>query len=253
MTRAPAPPGSWTALDAALAFLLALATFLLVAVLTGGGLGGLIAAQVAGLLVVPLAVTRARGVPLAALGLVRPPARALVGATLIGAGIWCVSLWVTAGWAQLVGQDPSATADLEAIIRATPLAAIILLSLVPAVCEELATRGLLLLGLRRRLGSRLAIAIATATFVALHGSILQIAPMALLGVLLGVTAVRTGSVLPGMLIHGLNNLIALLMITGNAAPLVHAFESAPLPVLVISVALVLVGTSLAWRPARTPS
>ena len=82
-------------------------------------------------------------------------------------------------------------------------------ALVPAVCEELVCRGLLLATLRRRLPVLLAISLSALIFAAMHLSLLRAAPTLVLGLVLAAVRVRTGSLWPPMVIHLLNNAFAL--------------------------------------------
>jgi sodium transport system permease protein len=79
------------------------------------------------------------------------------------------------------------------------------LIVLPAVCEELAFRGFILGGLRRRFGPWMAIAISSFLFALYHFNVFQFVPTFLLGVVLGLLALRSGSVLPSMLFHLLHN------------------------------------------------
>lgn len=242
----------WTAVDVALTFALAIGTFLLVPFFVGGGLPGVVAAEVLGLALVPVVATWSRGLPLATLGLAWPRPRALLGALLVGAGVWYVSARLTAPWARLVGDEGEAAENLGRLLETTPIVALALLTAVPAVCEEIVARGLLCLGLRRRIGAPLAIAIATVAFAALHVSVVRAVPTAVLGTLLGVLTVRAGSVVPAMLAHAINNGVALLLATGRLDPLGEAIGAAPDLALVAAATLVILGIWTAW-PARDPS
>lgn len=89
---------------------------------------------------------------------------------------------------------------------------LLLLAVVPAIVEELAFRGFILTGLRRR-GDRFgAIALSAVFFGFSHGILQQSIVATLTGLLLGYLAVRSGSLLPGILFHLTNNgLVALSM------------------------------------------
>ncbi len=86
---------------------------------------------------------------------------------------------------------------------------LLLLAVLPGLCEELAFRGLLLYGLHRRLRP-LALAFTVGVIFALfHFIIFRLPITAILGILLAATILLTGSILPGMLWHVLNNMLAL--------------------------------------------
>ncbi|MCB9562302.1 MAG: CPBP family intramembrane metalloprotease [Kofleriaceae bacterium] len=235
------------AVDVALAFVFAVATFLSIAMATGGSLPAVAAAQLIGLGAMPILTTRVRRRPLADLGLIVPPTRAIAGAALIGVAIWYVDLRLVAPLSRWLGDHGESTRELSTLVTTTPIATIVVLSVVPGLCEELACRGLLGLGLAARLGAPLAIAISAAAFAALHVSLVRAAPTFLLGVILGIVTIRSRSVVPAMLAHALNNLIALSLAAGYLRPLWTAIEAGPDVALGVAIGLVTVGIGIAWR------
>ena len=78
-------------------------------------------------------------------------------------------------------------------------------AIVPAVCEELLCRGPILAGLRRALGPTTAVIVSALLFAALHQSPFRFVPQAVLGILLAILTLRTGSVMPAMIVHALHN------------------------------------------------
>ncbi len=74
----------------------------------------------------------------------------------------------------------------------------------PAVGEELLFRGVIANGLREY-GKGAAVFLSAAAFTLMHTNPLQTVYQFLLGVLLGVIYVETKSILPCMLLHGINN------------------------------------------------
>jgi membrane protease YdiL (CAAX protease family) len=74
--------------------------------------------------------------------------------------------------------------------------------------EELFFRGMLFATLRGRLGARWTPVTTGVIFGALHGEPRAFISLALLGIVLGVMYERTGSVIPGMLLHAFNNGLA---------------------------------------------
>ncbi len=85
-----------------------------------------------------------------------------------------------------------------------------LLAIVVPIGEEVFFRGLVYGGLRLRWGA-VAGALASAVFfAAVHLQILHALPIFALGLLLAVLYGRTGTLLPGMVAHGINNVIAVL-------------------------------------------
>lgn len=93
-----------------------------------------------------------------------------------------------------------------------PLAVTLLLvSILPGVCEELLFRGFLLHGLRKKLSTASAIILVGILFGAFHLDPYRFFPVTLLGILFGYMVVRTGSILTGMVAHSTNNAIAMLI------------------------------------------
>ena len=87
----------------------------------------------------------------------------------------------------------------------------VVFALVPAVCEELAFRGFILSGLEHQHRTRSAILLSALMFGFLHvllSLFQQLFNATLLGIVLGLLAVRSRSILPGILFHFLNNALA---------------------------------------------
>src|SRR5262249_11226332 len=82
------------------------------------------------------------------------------------------------------------------------------LARLPAVCKEVAFRGFILSGLRRRFRPWTAILLSSLLFALYHNHVFVLLPLFGLGVVLGVLAVRSGSIWPGVLLHaGCNALV----------------------------------------------
>ena len=85
---------------------------------------------------------------------------------------------------------------------------ILLLAVLPGICEEIAFRGTLLYGLRRKLrpiGLALVVGLIFGLF---HVALFRIIPTGFMGVVLTAIALLTGSIFPGMLVHAGNNAFA---------------------------------------------
>ena len=104
---------------------------------------------------------------------------------------------------------------IERLMAAAPWwQVLLLLTVAPAVCEELAFRGFILSGFRH-LGHRWRAIACSAIFFGLAHSVLQQSLLACLaGVVLGLLAVQTGSLLPGILFHLVHNALPLLVNRG---------------------------------------
>ena len=87
--------------------------------------------------------------------------------------------------------------------------ALFVVAIVPAICEELVFRGIVLNGLRSR-GKWVAVLLSALLFGLMHNNIEQLPYTFALGVVLGTLAYETGSILPGILTHAMNNAIVLI-------------------------------------------
>jgi membrane protease YdiL (CAAX protease family) len=204
---APAPPGAW---------FIGLGAILVAAIVLVAAVDGLVGAADAsdhvaaaiGLAAVELsfgvgAIVLARALhpaPRRVLGLVRSPWR--TAGAIVGGGI--VLVFVTGIlWSLLVDEPaPSPTEDLG-----LTLTAVMAIGVAP-LCEEVFFRGYLLSAVARtRLAERGAVVVQAGAFVLVH-PVEAAGPIAILGLFLGWARVRTGSLWPGILLHLLNNTVA---------------------------------------------
>ncbi|MBW3540928.1 MAG: ABC transporter permease subunit [Planctomycetes bacterium] len=233
--RRPAVPAPAAQPSAAL-FCLAV-TFAL-AVLTAGALARLSDLPVAQRLILSSVATAMLffGLPLAAalLGGVRlgsgfrlhaaRPA-AFAGAALLGLSLWpfAYELVLAAGaLADMLGAKLLDRRLVDLASRATnelrtvfPLWLLWTLSVVPAVAEELFFRGYLFAALRRKMSGWRTVIVTALLFGLFHVVVRdklafeRFLPSTLLGLVLGGLALRSGSVVPGMLLHASHNGILL--------------------------------------------
>jgi sodium transport system permease protein len=151
---------------------------------------------------------RGRGQPLArVLRLRTPSASALAGAILIGASGWLV-IGLAAEWIL-----PAPKEVVESLRRAVAppaggrglLATLFLMALTPAICEEALFRGPILRGLRSRFSPLWAAVLTGLLFGIFHLDPWRILPTALLGMALSGIALASGSIVPAMAAHFVNN------------------------------------------------
>lgn len=121
------------------------------------------------------------------------------------------------------------------------------LAVAPAICEELLCRGTLLAGLRRGLGPVGAVLISSFLFAVLHLSPYRFLPQFSAGVILALLTLRSGSLVPAMLLHALHNtgMVLLAMWLGEAADSLFTTSQA---ILAGGAALVGAGVIAWWRP-----
>lgn len=176
------------------------------------------------------------------LGATPAPARFWIAATLIGSSTWCVGLALVS-WLEPPG-DPG---HLELVVKRLPLATALLgLAILPALAEELVFRGVLARALARR-STALAIVGSALVFSLYHLLPIQVVATMPLGIALAILAVRSDSILPGMLAHALNNALVIAL-ARNAAPwLSSAIEEHPGVAMAIAMASTATGIGLAIR------
>jgi sodium transport system permease protein len=208
------------------------------------------------------------------LGLRLPPPRALLSAAVL---VLLLALPLADLSRHLLGQFP----DIKKLMtETTPMAELmqavqrgqggargpawllpLVLVLLAPVCEELAFRGFILTGLRQRFHPWTAILLSSLLFAVSHLNVFQFLPTLILGVVLGLVATRSRSVLPGILLHLLYNglFVAPVVFPGFADALARTLASPPYlrPVLV-AVCTLLVTVYLAvngyrlWLMGRSP-
>ncbi len=127
--------------------------------------------------------------------------------------------------------------------QALPLWQVLLfLCVLPGVFEEIAFRGVLLHGLRRRFNPVVLCLVVGAIFGLFHVQLFRLVPTAYLGVVLAGVVMITGSIFPAMLWHALNNAM------GLVPAYLGAWEEMP-PVWTVAPGVVGLGLSfwILWR------
>ena len=107
------------------------------------------------------------------------------------------------------GYDPttSGSAGLSSYPWWLFIISIIFTAILPGFCEEFTHRGLLLSG-SRKLGMVKALAFSSLFFGLMHMNIEQFFYASLIGLLLGFMTMSTGSIIPSMIVHFMNNAIS---------------------------------------------
>jgi sodium transport system permease protein len=102
-----------------------------------------------------------------------------------------------------------AFAPFERLVNAAPLTAVILvLAVIPAICEEIAFRGFIFNGLRQKGAGARAVLVTAVLFGMSHGMLQQSLAATLMGLLLGWITLRSGSLLPALVVHAINNTLS---------------------------------------------
>jgi len=146
------------------------------------------------------------------LSLRRPPVRALLAAPLLGAALVVpMTRGVVALQSRVLPSPEGLFAPLtDPLEGMATIPLFLLLAVSPGITEELVFRGVFL-GLLRRVGStRRAVLLSSAFFALIHLSVFRFAPTFLVGAVLALLVLRTGSLFPAMLAHATYNGFAVL-------------------------------------------
>jgi sodium transport system permease protein len=139
----------------------------------------------------------------------------LPAAALLAAALHPALLWLNEGIRFLYPLSPSAAGklhEIEVMFASAPLwQALLVICVAPAICEELAFRGFILSGLRRTGHKWGAIVISSLFFGLAHGILQQSLGATVIGIIIGYIAVKSGSLLPGVVYHAVHNGLSILV------------------------------------------
>lgn len=146
------------------------------------------------------------------LGLGRPRLVAIAGSLIAGSGILLISLvglvplslWI-------FGRPPRAPASPEGPV----IWQLVALAAVPAICEELVVRGVLLRSLLRY-SAALAVLASALVFASFHFSIVRMLPTFGVGVVCGLALIRAGDTWAAITCHFANNALLVLLFAVGA-------------------------------------
>ena len=139
-------------------------------------------------------------------GFARTKVSAFIGGVFMITGFFPINIVLASGLMKLF---PASTDNVETAFAGfmgdNICAALLVIALAPAVCEEMLFRGMILHSLKARYRAVSAIAITSVLFGFYHMSLVKFVPTGLLGLVLCYVVWRTGSIYPAMLMHFLNN------------------------------------------------
>jgi sodium transport system permease protein len=183
-----------------------------------------------------------------------PKGRGVLGTVLLAAGGWAVGLAVGYLLVRFQGARDYSEQLGELLGKNGPLSmatAVLLVGLLPAVCEEACFRGVVLVGFSRGGSRALAVVGSAVAFGLFHVNPYHVAAATTLGLVLGYAAYESRSLLPGILMHLVNNGLQMVMVR---RPDVEAFFESKgvlvLGLLMTAVALWLLRGS--GRPEAAP-
>jgi CAAX protease family protein len=163
-----------------------------------------------GFLLVPLAIAAQRGAPTVREALRRlglrgfPPSAGKWMLAAVGAYLIFSTLYIA-----LIGQPKQK--DIAEGFGAVPVQVLLIVIAAP-ISEEVCFRGMLFGGLRERLPRLAAALVSALVFGGLHATtgVSAVPPLIGFGFILALLYEKTGSIVPGILLHMLNNSVALL-------------------------------------------
>jgi len=120
------------------------------------------------------------------------------------------------------------------------------------ICEEVMMRGVLLPAMERRVGRTAAIWGSALVFALMHGSVQSLVSTMIAGVLLALLTVRSGSILPAIVLHTIHNGLGVYIAWLQTQAAASAAEQAALqtaqawPQLVMAGAMILCSVIVLW-------
>jgi sodium transport system permease protein len=190
----------------------------------------------------------------AVLSLYRPRAIAMVGATLAGVTGWYLVMALVETFQQpYLPIPPEMIKAAEKMLFSgdRPFALdLFLMAVSPAICEELLFRGALLRVSRKVLSTPGVVLLNGVLFGAFHLSVYRFFPSAILGIFLAIIVIRSGSIIPAMLFHFLNN-ASTLWVSRNVNVGLDDVSVIDTRLLVGAVGLFLIGAYLVYRSKQT--
>lgn len=207
-------------------------------------------------------------------GLNSPRVVFLLAGLLLGISLWPLVMYLTTIWhdvyGAIFGSEKQAewaqrlvetTSEQVGRIRQLPPWVILVsLSIIPAVCEEWFFRGMLLRSLLKFNSAWKAILISAAVFGCFHmlsNSVIAVdrfIPTTLIGIILGYLAFKSNSILPGIILHSLNNGIVVFLayyqplLTNKYAWFPNEQDPIPMTWVLTGVAVAAIGATLVFFP-----
>lgn len=151
----------------------------------------------------------------------RPAIRQVLGSILLCLGIWGFNILLQIGIQQYMHIDMSeAVAFQDELIKGgSGITSLFVIAFLPAVCEELLFRGFLFTAVKEKKHGVRAIIITAILFAIMHMSMIKMLPILCLGLGMGYILYRTSSIYCTMIMHLLNNGLAVVLTRYNAPQL----------------------------------
>jgi membrane protease YdiL (CAAX protease family) len=193
---------------------------------------------------------RKRRLGAAGLGFTKAHAQWYGAAVLLGCSAWYVNMTIIDAL-HIPDVSKEMTKLLEGLLLETPLVSTIAaIAVLPAVAEEIVFRGALARGLGRDRPAWMAVVISSAVFGIYHLIPAQVCATFLLGCILGFLTLRSRSIVPAIVVHFLNNTIAII-VSRESVPGATAWIGAhPAVMLATAITVLLAGIALAVTAPR---
>lgn len=142
----------------------------------------------------------------------RPKCVGLLGAILLGAGVWFINVPLLNLLVQVFHYDIEQYSQLqnEMLFTGNLLINLLVIAVLPAICEETLFRGFIFTALDKEKKPIRAIVLSGILFGLMHMDMVKLLPISLLGIAMAYTVYKTGSIAASMLIHFMNNSISVL-------------------------------------------
>lgn len=202
-----------------------------------------------------LACIYIKGNPREIFGLKPLKLRYIAASVILYLGVGSLSLLISDVLAGLFpNQNEGLTMEYETILEGIPFfGGLLLMALLPAVCEELLFRGYLYTAFKKQCKPVFAMLWVSLLFAISHMSLIKIIPTAILGCALYYLREKSGSLFAGSLMHFLNNALAVFVLYyGEQVPFLveDTFDGR---LKLGMVLLTLIGIPVGWMLCRDGS
>lgn len=172
-----------------------------------------------------------------------PKIKSFFGAIILGIGGICLNLVTSSLLSMAFPSDSEGLNEqyLQILDGVSFVPGVLLMALLPAVCEELMYRGYMFTAFKNKMSIPKAIVIVSLLFGVSHMSMIKIFPTAVLGAALAYMIYKSGSIVTSVIIHFLNNALAVVTLYyGDKISFLND-ENLGVPVLVTMFVIALVG------------
>ena len=177
----------------------------------------------------------------------------MVSSVIMMIGVMMLGIVLT-GVTSSIFRESASNVDvsMESLLGDTFIVTLLIVAVLPAICEELMFRGYILTAMEDKLKPLNAILISAALFGVYHMSVVKFFTTALIGLAICYVAHRTKSIVPGMIMHFINNGLScvIMYFPDEAGRIIPIFADEEISVmdaavlLVVGALLVLIGKHL---------